>query len=190
MWEIPGKIDNNICNFARKLSCDYIRAVEVDYEPAYEYDNCHNNVKIHKSIYGGEAIIGWYFIKGFNTIQAIRHTVWKNKNRIIDITPFRDKRKYNLFAKSIEQIEDYSISNCYFRFLDKYLEQETEIMYYVYQLVDPRNNQPFYIGKGKGRRAKTHLWEIPETRNVYKENKKNSPGFGIRFLWDKQSRTT
>jgi hypothetical protein len=44
-------------------------------------------------------------------------------------------------------------------------------MYYVYQLVDPRNNQPFYIGKGKGRRAKTHLWEVPETRNVYKENK-------------------
>ena len=171
MWEIPGKIDNNICNFARKLSCDYIRAVEVDYEPAYEYDNCHNNVKIHKSIYGGEAIIGWYFIKGFNTIQAIRHTVWKNENRIIDITPFPDKRKHNLFAKSIEQIEDYSIPNCYFRFLDKYLEQETKIMYYVYQLVDPRNNQPFYIGKGKGRRAKTHLWEIPETRNIYKENK-------------------
>jgi hypothetical protein len=56
-------------------------------------------------------------------------------------------------------------------FLDKYFKQETEIMYYVYQLVDPRNNQPFYIGKGKGRRANTHLWQIPETRNVYKENK-------------------
>jgi hypothetical protein len=38
-------------------------------------------------------------------------------------------------------------------------------------LVDPRDNQPFYIGKGKGRRAKTHLWPKPETRNVYKENK-------------------
>jgi len=44
-------------------------------------------------------------------------------------------------------------------------------MYYVYELIDPRNNQPFYVGKGKGRRAKTHLWEIPETRNEYKENK-------------------
>ena len=44
-------------------------------------------------------------------------------------------------------------------------------MYYVYQLVDPRNNKPFYIGKGKGCRAKTHLWETPDTRNVYKENK-------------------
>ena len=44
-------------------------------------------------------------------------------------------------------------------------------MFYVYQLTDPRNNQPFYIGKGTGNRAKTHLLEIPDTRNVYKENK-------------------
>lgn len=43
-------------------------------------------------------------------------------------------------------------------------------MFYVYELIDPRKNQPFYVGKGKGRRAATHLWEIPETRNVYKEN--------------------
>jgi hypothetical protein len=42
-------------------------------------------------------------------------------------------------------------------------------MYYVYELIDPRNNMPFYIGKGKGRRAKTHLWPKPETRNVYIE---------------------
>lgn len=43
-------------------------------------------------------------------------------------------------------------------------------MYYIYMLIDPRKNLPFYIGKGKGRRAQTHLWEIPETRNEYKEN--------------------
>lgn len=171
MWEIPSKADDEICNLARKLSCNFIQAVRVDYESAYDYDNCHNNVKTHKSLYGGESVIGWYFVKGFNTIQAIRHTVWEIDNKIIDVTPVKDKRKYNLFARSTNQIEDYSIPNCYIQSLDKYLTQETEIMYYVYQLVDPRNNQPFYIGKGKGRRAKTHLWEIPETRNVYKENK-------------------
>lgn len=50
--------------------------------------------------------------------------------------------------------------------------QETEITYYVYILADPRkNDQPFYVGKGTGRRAITHLWEIPETRNMHKENK-------------------
>jgi len=30
-------------------------------------------------------------------------------------------------------------------------------IYYVYQLVDPRNNKPFYIGEGKGKRAWSHL---------------------------------
>lgn len=44
-------------------------------------------------------------------------------------------------------------------------------MYYIYKIVDPRTNAPFYIGKGKGRRAETHLWDIPDTRNKYKENK-------------------
>lgn len=29
--------------------------------------------------------------------------------------------------------------------------------YYVYALIDPRNNQEFYIGKGKGNRYKSHL---------------------------------
>lgn len=29
--------------------------------------------------------------------------------------------------------------------------------YYVYQLVDPRTNQPFYIGKGKGNRTLVHF---------------------------------
>jgi hypothetical protein len=44
-------------------------------------------------------------------------------------------------------------------------------MYYVYELIDPRDNMTFYVGKGKGRRAITHLWAVPETRNAYKEHK-------------------
>jgi len=44
--------------------------------------------------------------------------------------------------------------------------------YYVYALIDPRTDLPFYIGKGKYQRAWKHL---RETKNTYKNNK-------IRFL--------
>lgn len=43
--------------------------------------------------------------------------------------------------------------------------------YYVYALIDPRNNQPFYIGKGHGSRAQTHLYEMSKVKNQFKENK-------------------
>lgn len=31
--------------------------------------------------------------------------------------------------------------------------------FYVYHLIDPRTNKPFYVGKGKGTRAESHLQE-------------------------------
>jgi len=43
--------------------------------------------------------------------------------------------------------------------------------YYVYALIDPRNQQPFYIGKGHGARAKSHLYDMSGVRNQFKENK-------------------
>lgn len=46
-------------------------------------------------------------------------------------------------------------------------------IYYVYQLVDPETNIPFYIGKGKNDRAKTHLWGNSKTNNPRKDAKIN-----------------
>lgn len=173
MWINPCKVSDKLFAFARNLDCDWLGAVDIIPDAAYDYDNCHNNVQTHVSIYGGKPVIGWYFVEGFDTVQAIRHTVWGGE-QLIDITPYKDKREHIIFARSADQCIDYRIPNCYIQSLDKYFSINLEgqkNMYYVYQLVDPQNNQPFYIGKGKGRRAKTHLWETPETRNVYKENK-------------------
>lgn len=33
------------------------------------------------------------------------------------------------------------------------------MQYYVYALIDPKNNMPFYIGKGKDKRLKQHFKE-------------------------------
>jgi len=41
--------------------------------------------------------------------------------------------------------------------------------YYVYQLVDPRNNKPFYVGEGKGNRAWSHLVFKSGCNNPHKD---------------------
>jgi len=38
--------------------------------------------------------------------------------------------------------------------------------YYVYLYIDPRTNQPFYVGKGKGERVLAHLSATGESRKV------------------------
>ena len=43
--------------------------------------------------------------------------------------------------------------------------------YYVYQLVDPRNGLPFYVGKGTGNRAYQHTKFKDGNQNPYKERK-------------------
>jgi hypothetical protein len=43
-------------------------------------------------------------------------------------------------------------------------------MYYVYNLIDPRNNLPFYIGKGKGYRMMDHIYTV---KNNLKYRSKN-----------------
>jgi hypothetical protein len=47
--------------------------------------------------------------------------------------------------------------------------------FYVYIYYDPRNNQPFYVGKGCGRRCYDHLKETEyNTDNIFKWRKINS----------------
>jgi len=174
MWQNPTRVTSDIIAMAVRLDCDWVGALEVRPEITAVENNCHNNVKAHTELYGGTSQVGFYFIKGFGTIQAIRHTVWNNDNRLVDITPYTDNRAHIIFGKSRLNDADYTLSNCYAHALDKYIKQEVELMYYVYQLVDPRTGEPFYIGKGSGNRAESHFKETPDTRNQYKENKISS----------------
>lgn len=168
MWEIPTSVTPTIMEMATSLGSSWVGAVEVEYESAYEINDCHNNVSIHVSIYNGEPIHGYYYVEGYGTTQAVGHTIWKSPDgKLVDVTPYLDKREYNIFSANSNN--QFPIPNFFFG--DTYSFQETELMYYVYQLVDPRTNKPFYIGKGTGNRAKTHLKKVPDTRNVYKENK-------------------
>jgi hypothetical protein len=42
-------------------------------------------------------------------------------------------------------------------------------IYYVYQLIDPRTNLPFYIGQGKGNRAQSHMKFTSRCNNPHKD---------------------
>lgn len=171
MWQVPSKVSSNIKKMAKNLGCEWVGAIKVDSNSAYEYDDCHNSVLNYASIYGGDRILSYYFVEGFDEIQAIKHSIWKYENTFIDIMPYRDGRKYNIIGRLPKCYNNYTISNAYFHSLDKYLKQESEMSYYVYQLVNPIDNKPFYIGKGTGNRAQHHLREKTVIDNVYKQNK-------------------
>lgn len=58
---------------------------------------------------------------------------------------------------------------------DKNQNKPKQPTYYVYALIDPRNNQPFYIGKGKDDRVARHYynWSSIDKINPHKRNKIN-----------------
>lgn len=67
--------------------------------------------------------------------------------------------------------------------------------WYVYQLVDPRDGKPFYIGKGTGRRMYAHEAEAAKgvcSRKTRRINELRSLGAEVQkeqiaFFWDEQA---
>lgn len=90
-----------------------------------------------------------------NNCHLIEHYLLDTGKGLVDNTPFKDGRKYNnciitdkLFGKHYVYSSNSVIN--------------IPVMtnnFYVYALIDPRNNQPFYVGKGADNRALYHYTE-------------------------------
>jgi hypothetical protein len=84
-----------------KFSSILLKVLVVD-KPLCADANCHNNVNHYVNTYGGEKISGYYLITDVDDETygcAIYHSIWKNTyGDLIDITPFDDGRKYNMFS--------------------------------------------------------------------------------------------
>jgi len=143
------------------------KGIEIDIisDPDLFFNCCEFNVDSYIRRFGGEKIEGCYVLKHTTLplFQLVKHFVVKQDNDYIDVTPFEDQRVKNYFLPiqlNIQNLFTYSldsISNI----------QETDVMYYVYCYVDPATNLPFYVGKGKQRRAYVHM-SRPRDSNINK----------------------
>lgn len=64
--------------------------------------------------------------------------------------------------------------------------------FYVYVLIDPRDDQPFYVGKGKGNRLYHHLKESQLKKKSHKNNKIiqiHASGYGVTIKKVKENLT-
>tara|TARA_B100000508_G_C11453906_1_gene275677 strand:- start:647 stop:1789 length:1143 start_codon:yes stop_codon:yes gene_type:complete len=142
--------------------------VEISSDPDSVEYCCDYNSNVYAQKYGGEVVEGVYVLlhDTLPIIQLVRHFIVREKDgTYTDPTFFSDFREYNWFIEL--KINTY---NLYLRSLETEKNinmQETEVMYYVYCYIDPRNNIPFYVGKGSQNRAYAHL-KIDESRNKQK----------------------
>lgn len=103
-YRLPKKSDNfsKVLNLFGKIPLK----VRLNAKPNCLENNCHNNVDKYVNMYGGSKVIGYYLVYDidYDRFISIRHSVWRNTyNDIIDITPFSDGRRWNLFIESDKQ---------------------------------------------------------------------------------------
>ena len=154
--------------FAKKIGASDICEVPILPQEGCLPFRCHENCK-------ESPVRGFYIIKdehGF--LHAYSHSVYLDENgKLIDITPFLDQTQYNVFMYGMDlgkydcEVITYDGNSV---FINKIKIEETELMYYVYALIDPRTRKPFYVGKGKGNRC---LWHYTD-KSLTENNKKTA----------------
>ena len=138
--------------------------VPVISDPDLIQNYCEYNCDSYISRFGGEKIEGAYVLKhhDLDLYQLVRHFVVYDGKDYVDVTPFDDLRDKNYFIPIKINLYNTFIQSPIS--INKIEEWETKIMYYVYCYIDPRNDQPFYVGKGKQDRAFTHIKHTKKER--------------------------
>ena len=102
-------LNEPLISFAKLLDSTWIGAVPIQPKAFCKEWNCHNNTIEYVDWYGGLRVIGYYILEDVDRYIAILHSiVMTYDNKLIDITPFSDERKYNIFCISKDQTPDYS----------------------------------------------------------------------------------
>jgi hypothetical protein len=143
--------------FAKALKATKLREIVISPREGDLPFLCHKNCEINP-------VLGYYIIKdSHNILHAFKHSVLDIGNKLVDVTPTLDQRKYNIFCYGTNHTEEHITYAANTIFINRIME--TEMLYYVYGLIDPRNNQVFYIGKGKDDRALSHFSESVLSRS-------------------------
>lgn len=147
---------------------EYVRTDSVSAEEQFE---CYSTACKY-----GVPIVGHYVLKDSCGLFHIeRHAVSLTETGLVDFSG-NVPGEYIWFIIS-EEAHDrlvYDQNSVSYKYINK--KRSFDDMYYVYALMDPRNDAPFYIGKGTGRCAFHHLsqrYELNE-HNLFKQNKINS----------------
>jgi len=154
--EHVSEIDQEVLGFAKALKASWVGAVRVEPKESATPFDCHNNVDQELRA------TGYTIMRSEAGLHAFLHSVEQHEDALLDVSPNYKENGFSMFARTDSELEApehlmYVENSVIINNYD--LKRSLQHMFYVYALIDPRNNKPFYVGKGKGERWKHHFRE-------------------------------